>query len=376
MELQPFKLERLMSTWQNEVEVDLSSSGVDAARLADVLSLDEFRAVYESTPLKFIQTNGPVPLREAIAAHHEDCSADNILVANGSSEALMVLLWHLCEPGTKVVEISPTYSLVGGLAKTFGAKVEQARLLADDEWRLDAESLDRVVTPDTDIVYVCNPNNPTGSILTPAEREAIVAAASRAGAWLIADEIYHGAELDGTRTRSFWGSYERTIVTSSLSKAHGLAGLRLGWLIAPSSLTRTVWPYHDYTTTTTTAISAELALLAIEPARERALLDRALAISRRNVAVLGQWMDDNSDLFAGPRTKIGGLSFIQVTADTGLGSEALTTHLVSAQGLLVGPGDYFGQDGYLRVGYSVPHLAEGLDRLAAGVRDLATQTST
>ena len=280
----------------------------------------------------------------------------------------MVLLWKLCEPGIELVEVSPTYSLVSGLAKTFGATVKQVPLREDAGWRLDLEALDRVVTRSTRIIYVGNPNNPTGSILTETEMAAIVAAAKRSGALLIADEIYIGAELDGRKTESFWGRYDQLLVTSSVSKAHGLAGLRLGWVVGPKDIIADVWRYHDYTTTTTTALSAELVTMALEPDRERVLLERALKISRENFGILDQWMQSCSDLVAGERTRIGGLAFVKVRSR--LGTEDLAFHLAKNSGLLVGPGAYFGAEGYLRIGYSVSNLKNGLARLTDGLRQV------
>jgi len=367
MQLEPFKLERIMSEWQNIVELDLSSSGVDAARLRDFLTAGELEVLWD-TKLRFVQTNGPIELRDAILQKYPGASRANVLVTNGSSEALMVLLWKLCEKGTEVVEISPTYSLVGGLARTFGATVKPVPLREDAGWRLDIEALDRTVSESTKIIYVCNPNNPTGSILSDAEMASIVAAAERCGALLIADEIYIGAELDGRKTASFWGRYDRTVVTSSVSKAHGLAGLRLGWMVGPEGLVSDVWRYHDYTTTTTTALSAEIVRMALEPEREQKLLERALKISRANFATLYQWIRQHPDLVGGEPTRIGGLAFVKVNVP--LGTEALAFQLAKSCGLLVSPGAYFGAEGYVRIGYSVPHLEAGLSRLAAGLSAL------
>lgn len=369
MRIEPFKLERIMSQWQNEVEFDLSSSGVDAAHLRDFISPAELEKLWSDTKLRFVQTNGPIPLRDAILRKYPRASRDDVLVTNGSSEALMTLLWKLCEPGVELVEVSPTYSLVGGLARTFGATVKQVHLREEAGWRLDLESLDHVISSSTRIIYICNPNNPTGSILTETEMAAIVAAAERSGALLIADEIYIGAELNGRPSESFWGRYARTVVTSSVSKAHGLAGLRLGWMVGPVDIIADVWRYHDYTTTTTTALSADLVTMALQPDRERALFERALKIGRANFEILDQWMLRHPDLVSGERTKVGGLAFVKVRSRRG--TEDLASHLARNAGLLVGPGAYFGAEGYLRIGYSVPHLEAGLARLADGLRQAA-----
>ncbi|MFK4444212.1 aspartate/methionine/tyrosine aminotransferase [Caballeronia udeis] len=371
MNLHPFKLERIMSEWQNHVQCDLSSSGVDAVHLEELVSAEEILELRSSTKIRFVQTNGPVELRDAILRRYPTADRDNVLVTNGSSEALMVLLWHLCTPGYEIVEISPTYSLVAGLARTFGATVKQVELSEKNGWSLDTVALDQVITPGTQAIYVCNPNNPTGSILTDAEMHAIAAAAKRVGALLIADEIYHGAELDGVPTKTFLGMYDNTVVTSSLSKAYGLAGLRLGWMVGPKALVAKVWTYHDYTTTTATALSVRLAEIALEPTREKRLFDRAIGIAHRNIEILDKWVADNSDIVSGTRTKVGGLAFIRY--HIGAESEALALELIKSQGLLVGPGSYFGQENHFRIGYSVPHLEDGLKRLAAGLRAKASE---
>src|SRR4051812_49085508 len=103
-----------MSEWQNEVEVDLTPSGVEMMRLSELVSMDELENLYREVQLRFIQTNGPNPLRDEIARLYPGSHVDNILVTNGSSEALMVTLWKLCEPRTRVVQLSPTYPLVDG----------------------------------------------------------------------------------------------------------------------------------------------------------------------------------------------------------------------------------------------------------------------
>lgn len=368
MNLELFKLERIMSEWQNEVECDLSSSGVDAVHLHELLSAEEMEQLRGTTKLKFVQTNGPNELRDAILRRYPGAERRNVFVTNGSSEALMVLLWKLCQPGYEIVEISPTYSLVGGLARSFAATVKQVKLQESNNWALDLEALESVVTASTRAIYVCNPNNPTGSILSDVEMAAIVNAAERVGALLIADEIYLGAELDGRPTKSFWQTYDKVVVTSSLSKAYGLAGLRLGWMVSNESLINAVWPYHDYTTTTTTALSVELAKMALEPDRERRLFDRAIGIAKTNVKVLDAWVRANSGLVSGVPTKIGGLAFVKYQGRTP--SEEFALNLIKTQGLLVGPGSYFGEENYLRIGYSVPHLAEGLRRLEAGLRQM------
>lgn len=368
MKIEEFKLERLMSEWQNEVRFDLSASGVDSLHLHEFLTPEEFEHIYHETKIRYVQTNGPVPLRQAIARRYQGADVENIFVTNGSSEALTILLWMFADPDFEIVEIAPTYTLVAGLGRTFKAPVKTVPLQPDHKWALDIDALDNTVTTSTKLIYCCNPNNPTGSIFSKAEMEAIINAAARVGAWILADEIYHGAELEGRSTKSFWGSYDKVIITSSLSKAYGLAGLRLGWLVAPPELVTNVWRYHDYTTITTTAISAELACLALEPERENKIFARTRQISQKQFKVLYDWVDQHSNLVSGSPTRIGGLAFLHYHLP--FDSKSLAKRLIHEDGLFLGPGAFFGQEYFIRLGYSVPHLKAGLERLGLALERL------
>jgi aspartate/methionine/tyrosine aminotransferase len=360
MQLVPFLLERIMSEWQNKVEVDLTQSGVQAMRLAELISLEELQELHSRLELRFVQTNGPAPLRAAVTKFYPGSELENVLITNGSSEALMVTLWKLCEPGTRIVQLSPTYPLVDGLARSFGADVISVQLEPASGWKLDLDALAHAVTPDTDVVYICNPNNPTGSFLTEAEIEMIVEIAGHADAWVIADEIYRGGELAG-ETPSFWGRYDKLLVTSSLSKVYRLAGLRIGWVAGPQDQIAEIWPYHDYTTTTTGAINAELARLAFE--RRDEIVARTRAIAQKRLPVLEAWVSDHPDWFTYTPTRLAGHAFVGYRFE--IGSVELAEHLIDRCGVLIAPGSLFGLDKYFRIGYGLPHLEEGLHRLTA-----------
>ena len=115
-----------------------------------------------------------------------------------------------------------------------GATIVPWRLREERSWAPDVDELRRLVTPRTRLIAVCNPNNPTGSILSEEAMGAIVSVAEGQGAWLLSDEVYRGAELDGGESPSFWGRYDRVLVACGLSKAYGLPGLRIGWLAGPA----------------------------------------------------------------------------------------------------------------------------------------------
>src|SRR5262249_25304689 len=175
-------------------------------------------------------------------------------------------------------------------------------------WRLDLDALARAVRPDTRVIVVTNPNNPTGSVLSEPEMDAIVAAARRVGAWIVADEIYRGAEVAGPLTPTFWGRYARVVVTGGLSKAFGLPGLRTGWILAPPALIRRLCHYHDYLTLTPSFLSEHLADLVMRPARRDEILERTRNLIRRNLPRLARWVAEHADLFDWARPRAGAIA--------------------------------------------------------------------
>ena len=230
-------MERMQSTYENQVDFNLSESGVHPLQLGELVDTEQARQSLLTETLRYTQTNGTVPLRTAIAALYPGATPDHVQVTNGGSEANYITTWNLLEPGDEVVMMVPNYMQAWGLARAFGAVVREWPLIrTSGRWRTETDALDRLATPRTKLIAICNPNNPTGARFDEADLDRIVAVASRHGSWLLADEIYRGAERDGRETPSVWGRYDRAIVTGGLSKAYGLPGLRIGWVVAPPQL--------------------------------------------------------------------------------------------------------------------------------------------
>ncbi|MDH4064533.1 MAG: aminotransferase class I/II-fold pyridoxal phosphate-dependent enzyme, partial [Acidobacteriota bacterium] len=251
MQVEQFAMERMQSTYENLVEYNLSESGVRPLSSRELLSDAAALEGLLDQPLAYTQSNGTPELRAAIAGLYPGATVEHVEVTNGGSEANYVATWRLVEPGDDVVMLLPNYMQTWGLARAFGGHVREWPLVEDHaagRWRADVDALDTLVTPRTKLIVICNPNNPTGARLTSADLDAVANAADRVGAWILSDEIYRGAERDGVETGSMWGRSARVIVTSGLSKAYGLPGLRVGWVVAPPSMAASLWSYHDHTT--------------------------------------------------------------------------------------------------------------------------------
>jgi aspartate/methionine/tyrosine aminotransferase len=365
MKLEQFAMERMQSTYENQVEFNLSESGVRPLTprelVEDAASLDGLL----DQPLVYTQSNGTIELRRLIASMYPGAGVDHVEVTNGGSEANFITTFNLVEPGDEVVMLVPNYMQTWGLAKGFGGTIKPWRLVEDPEagrWRPDVNELEQLVTPRTRLIVICNPNNPTGARLTASELDAIARIADLNGSWILSDEVYRGAEIDGIETPSMWGRSPRAIITSGLSKAYGLPGLRIGWIVAPPSLVASLWSYHDYTTIAPGALSDRLARVALQPERRARLFERTRGILRRNLPLIETWLTDAGG-FRWTRPEAGAIVYVRY--DYPINSTTLVTRLRQEKSVLIVPGDHFGMDGYLRLGFGEPpeYNRAGLDRL-------------
>jgi aspartate/methionine/tyrosine aminotransferase len=365
MKLEQFAMERMQSTYENLVEFNLSESGVRPLTARELVEDPAGLEGLLDQPLVYSQSNGTIDLRRAIASIYPGAGIDHIEVTNGGSEANFITTFNLIEPGDEVVMLVPNYRQTWGLSRAFGGTIREWRLREDPasgRWRADVDELDALVTPRTKMIVICNPNNPTGARLTAADLDAIARAADRHGAWILSDEVYRGAEIDGVETASMWGRSPKAIVTSGLSKAYGLPGLRIGWIAAPPSLVASLWSYHDYVTIAPGALSDRLARVALQPERRARLFERTRGILRRNLPLIEAWLTEAGG-FSWMKPEAGAIVYVRY--QHGINSTELVTRLREEKSVLIVPGDHFGMDGYLRLGFGEPpeYNRAGLDRL-------------
>lgn len=364
-----FAMERWQSHHENRVEFNLAESGVQP------ITLDELRSIANVDPsdtlLGYGHTDGSPLLRERIAAMHSGAAAGNVVATVGSAEANFLALWRLVEPGDRVVVLRPAYEQTTGLASGLGARVESVWLQEDLGWQPAPGAAAEAIAPGTRLVVVTNPNNPTAQPLCEAATVEIVEAAERVGAWILSDEVYAGGELSGEPTPSMWGRTDRVLVSASLSKAYGLPGLRLGWLLAPPEFREDLWARKDYTTIAPSALSDRLGAAALEPAARSVLLERGRRILRENLEVLEDWAAGHDGILRFTKPRAGAVAFFGY--DLPIGSTRLAERLLAEQSTLVVPGDQFGLDRHFRIGYGYtsPPLAAGLERVSRLIHELA-----
>ncbi len=368
---QPFELEHYQSMWEHTVEINLADSSVKCLRTDEWLDPDERERLLR-TGLFYPEVNGTRPLREQIAGMYPGATASNVLVTVGAAQANSIICDTLLTAGDEVLVVTPGYRQVWGLAKNAGCTVREVPLCEHRGWRLDLDALEAAVTERTRLVSVVNPNNPTGSILTDHEMQRVVAACDRVGAWLHADEVYTGTEHgDRSETPSFWGRYSRVLCTNSLSKAYGLAGLRIGWAVAADEMIQALWRRHEYAVIAAAAPSMTLAEFALTPAKRPTLIQRQKRLTAEGWAVLGRWLATQDGHFDVVPSEATAIAFVRYHLP--MASYDVAEHIRQAGNVLVAPGALLGAESHLRItlGYEPQKVQTALTRIGTTVRQLS-----
>ncbi len=369
----PFVMERMMSQFEQTVDYNLSESGVHPIVLRDLLGNDpDIINQFLNTDLNYPYANGNPDLRQNIARLYDGATPDNVLVTVGAAEANYITIRTLLEPGDEIVIMLPNYMQIWGIAKNHGLHVKAFHLQEDAGWAPDLDELRDQVTPKTKLIAICNPNNPTGRILTLEEMDAIIAVADSVGAWILADEVYAGAErLTDEETPSFIGRYDKVVATGSMSKAYGTPGLRIGWAVAPAGVVDDIWARHEYVAIAAAKPSNHLAAIALSPDVRPRIIARTRDYIRRGYPILESWMNEHPGVFDLTPPQAAAICFVRYHLD--INSTEFVDRLRREKSVLIVPGDHFGMDHHLRISFGLPrdYLLPALDRIHELIEEIA-----
>ena len=368
----PFAVEQYLSDFEQGVDYHFSESGVEPVKFGELLELAGLEPeIFLDTPINYPEVNGFRSLRERIASFYPGAGPDNVLVTVGASEANYIIAQTLFHEGGELVTMQPTYLQITGGARNLGATVKTVPLIEEDGWALDTDALNSAVSDETTAITIVNPNNPTGHIMVEQEREAVITAAEKAGCWLITDEVYAGAEREGdVITPTLYGRYEKTLAVGSMSKAYGLPGLRLGWVVGPEEMIRQLWRRHEYATVSTTIMANKLAEIALSPDVRPKLIERTRGLIRTGFDILTEELNTYQGVFSVIPPGASAISFVKYNLP--IGSTDFAHRLREEKSVLVVPGDCFGLDHHLRISFALlpDHLRAGLRHLNEVVDDI------
>ena len=366
MKFPSFDLERIQSIYENSVEINLTESGIEPLSLKELMNPKEIEELI-NLRLGYGYTQGTPLLRQRISNLYEGADENNVLVTSGSSEAIFLSAVLTVSKGDRVVMMTPNYLSFNGVAEALGADVDYVPLLKKEKWEWDLDCLNEAVSNKTKVISICNPNNPTGSVLNLEQMLKIVEIAGRVGAYLLVDEVYIGAELGSKQTKSFLGMYEKTIVTSGLSKSYAHPGLRIGWIISGKRFVEEAWAIKDYTTIASSSLSQHIATKVLEPETIAKLRSRTKVLLNKNLETFSKWILPYSNHLSFLKPEAGGFAFVEYDMD--INSTDLVHDLRKNEGVFIVPGDSFGIDKYFRIGLGHESIgfSKGLDLLSEGL---------
>ena len=295
------------------------------------------------------------------------CDIDDVLITAGAAEANYLAIMQLLQPDDEIVLETPGWPQAEVLAKAIGSKIRYVERQESENWRFPMERLRDVLNARTKIVFVTNPNNPTGQRFSTEELQELAAHAREVGAWLIVDEVYAGLEWEGKRSPSIAGLYEKGITTGSVSKALGLQGLRTGWMICRDpSLIMDAIILRENSSEIMNIMGEVVAEVAMRADRYKAALAVARADGLTNLAQLDAFVSAQPRLsWVRPRAGLIGLARL----GDGIGADAFAKRLLDAPyRTFLMPGSAYDQPNHIRIGVgggSTVNLNLGLSRVSA-----------
>ena len=362
MKIAPFRIEQYYAEHEFTAPFMLSSSDAESVAVADLLALEPDAADrLFAQRLGYTESAGAPELRAAIAAIYETMEPDDAVVVSAAEEGIFVAYHALLQPGDHVVVETPCYESALQVALSAGAEVTEWRRSAAEAWAHDLDALERALRPETRLVYVNTPHNPTGTLMSREVLDRVVELCAERGAWLFCDEVYRELEHDpADRLPAACDLYERALSLGSMSKTYGLPGLRLGWLACRDrSALACIVDLKHYTTICSSAPSELLSALALR--HRETLADRNRGIVLANLPLLDAFLDRHAEQLSWTRPTASPIGFPRLH-----GAEDTTgfcEQLVTETGVLLLPGRVYDEPGHFRIGFGRATMPDALDRL-------------
>ncbi|MDC9837378.1 aminotransferase [Rhizobium binxianense] len=377
MKIRDFGVEIWMNKYETKCELNLAETCVESLTVAELLDMAGTNDIAQQLlPLKLTygEIEGSVRLRTLVAGLYEKQKIENVITTHGAIGANALVHQTLVDRGDRVISVLPTYQQHYSIPESIGADTQILKLTEETGFLPNLEELKKLATPGTKLIAINNPNNPTGSLMDRAYLEQIVEIARACGAWILCDEVYRGTDQDGDTgmTASIADLYEKGISTGSMSKTFSLAGLRLGWIVAPAELIHAVSVHRDYNTISVGMLDDHFAAIALESKDK--ILERSHKITRTNLKTVSDWVD-GEPLISWIKPKSGTTALLKY--DLPISSEAFCLRLLEKTGVMLTPGSAMDMEGYLRIGYTNGEdiLREGLKRISLFLKESAASAA-
>ena len=345
MKVTPFTLERFFSQTEFDVRYNLATSAIQAWSLRELLSLandPDLQFSLFATRLGYTEPQGNLELRQEISRlYPAPTDPDLVFVTIGAIEANYLLLSSLLEPGDRFIVQTPCYQQLSQVGIDLGAIALPWHYSEDKGF--DIQEFEALLEQKPRLVMLNTPHNPTGFAFSPTEMKKIADLCLEQEIYLLSDEVYR--ELGETLSPSMRDYSSQAVSVGSMSKAYGLAGLRVGWMVAPPAILARCTLKRDYTTLCCPSIGQQLALTALR--HRTKIWDRNRQLRLRNITLLEEALMEAPTL-RWKKPEAGVVAWVDYTSETL--SEQLGWELHN-RGVLVAPGIFFGQEGHFRLGF-------------------------
>ena len=367
MKIKPFAVEEWMNAWEVGAKYNIAETCVDSISMNELFELTgedktEFLNRLCARRLSYGDIEGLPEFRKGVCGLYKTLNIENIVPTHGASGANHQVFYSLISPGDRVVSIIPTYQQLYSIPESYGADVQILHLRKENNYLPDLEKLRRLVTPDTKMICINNPNNPTGALMSEQLLREIVEIARSADAWILCDEVYRHLSQEDGWCPSIVDLYEKGISVSSMSKVFSLAGLRLGWIATHDmSVVKSCLSHRDYNLVSCGVFDEMLAAAALKHSDK--LLERSRKIVRENLQILDDWVSSEPHVsYVKPKAGTTAL----VCYDLDISSYEFCEEMYKKTGAFVTPGDCFEVPHSMRIGYAYgkQDLIDGLKAIS------------
>lgn len=361
--MRDFELEVYFGKHEFSAPYSLAQSDCETLSIESLLEMEGGAAeAFQALRLGYSEVTGDPTLRALIASLYETMTPERILTHAGAEEAIFAFMQTEVKRGDHLIYMSPTYQSLYSIAQDLGATISPWPLrIRDGEWTIDLDELAALIRPETSLIVLNTPNNPTGYQFTREEMVRISEIAAKQDIHVFSDEVYKGLEREGEARP--WSSdlYEKAISLGVMSKAYGLAGLRIGW-VATKDMTvlDKMTRFKHYLSICNTVPGEFLAMIALK--NGDAILKRNRSIIEKNVSEANRFFERHQDLFENHPPASGPIAFHRLLLP--MSSAKFCQRAVDQAGVLLLPGSVFDvKEPYIRMGYGRASFSENLAQL-------------
>ena len=352
MYIEPFGIEMWMNEFEDHCTYNLAETCIKSMTISELLKLsgrnEDISKELSEMKMTYGEIKGSKRLRTQIASLFQNQTSDNIMVTHGAIGANSLVYNSLVSKADKVVSILPTYQQHYSIPQSLGADMNILKLRPENNFLPDLTELKQLISNDTKLIALTNPNNPTGSLIDTKMLKEIVNFARSIDAFIVCDEVYRGTNQSGNEYgSSIVDLYEKGISTGSMSKTYSLAGLRLGWITAAPDILEKIFIHRDYNTISVSMLDDFFASIALE-SREK-IATRNIAIIKDNLAILDEWISKEPRITY-VKPKAGTTAFLKYDFD--IPSRDFCVELLKNTGVLFAPGSAMEMEGWVRIGYA------------------------